>query len=90
MVKDRLIRSDPALGIRTKLAAKSLIPFALTVPSPEMQELVKSTIPLAWPGAKAAGSPLNRPRLPIRSKGFHEIWAGMMGQFPQKLRTPKE
>ena len=57
---------------------------------PKIQELVKATIPFAWSGTKASEYPLNRPRLPIRAKGFHEIRAELTAQLPQKFKSPQE
>ncbi len=57
---------------------------------PKILESVKATIPLAWSGTKASESPLNRPRLPFRTKGFHELVAQLTGQLPQKFKSPRE
>ncbi len=57
---------------------------------PKIQETVKTTIAIAWPGAKAAESPLNRPRFPMRAKGFHAILNDVQARFPKKFKSPKE
>jgi hypothetical protein len=57
---------------------------------PNIQDLVKTAIQMAWPGSKAAESPLNRPRPPFRAKGFHAISAQLLAQLPQKFKAPQE
>ena len=56
----------------------------------EMQETVKGAIAGAWPGSKAPDSPLNRPRFPMRQKGFHEMMAELQGRFPKGFGGPSD
>lgn len=57
---------------------------------PKIQDVVKAIIAEAWPGNKAAESPLNRPHLPIPAKGSHAILNDLQAQFPKKFKSPKE
>ncbi len=57
---------------------------------PDVQKLIRPAIELAWPGHRAAESPLRRPPSPFRHKGFHQILAEMLAGFPKRFTNPKE
>ncbi len=57
---------------------------------PRILKLVEATIPLAWSGVMASESPLNRPRFPIRAKGYHEIRKELTALLPRKFKSPQE
>ena len=57
---------------------------------PQHQELISAAFEIAWPGHKASESPLHRPRLPFRSRGFHSLLDEIQGRFPKKFLSPKE
>jgi hypothetical protein len=58
--------------------------------NPDLRKNVEEAIPYGWPGSHASESPLNRPRLPMRAKGYHEIHDQLMRQLPQRFKTPRE
>lgn len=58
---------------------------------PKMTAMVKATIVEAWPGSKAAESPINRPmRLPFATKGFHAIAKELQEKMPKKFKDPEQ
>jgi hypothetical protein len=59
------------------------------IPEP-LLESVKLMIAEAWPGSMAPQSPLNRPQLSFRAKGFQSIMNDMTENLPKKFQTPAE
>lgn len=56
----------------------------------QLKETVKTIITEVWPDTNAFDSPLNRPRLPIRRKGFHEIKKELLDKLPARLKRPSD